>query len=209
MKEFAIEVINNHGYLGILILTIIESIIPIIPAEFILTIGGFATTVTEVTKGGVILFATLGELIGALVLYSIGYVISYERLEKILSGNLSKITHLSSEDLEKSREWFLLKGKYTIFFSKCIPIAGSLIAIPAGMAHMNLLVFILLTLLGISIWNTVLVYFGATIKRCIDILLNGSAPFTMILAIIFIVCFVITVVFLISHNKNVKEKYRI
>jgi membrane protein DedA with SNARE-associated domain len=207
MKEFAIEMINNHGYLGILILTTIESILPIIPAEFILTIGGFATTVTEVTKGGVILFATLGELLGALVLYSIGYMISYERLEKLLSGKLSRITHLNSEDLRKSRDWFLLKGKYTVFFSKCIPVAGSLVAIPAGMAHMNLLAFIVLTLLGITVWNTVLVYFGATIKKCIDILLHGSAAFPMLLAVIFIVCFILVIVYYLS-NKNVKEKYR-
>lgn len=206
MKEFAIDMINDHGYLGILILTTIESIFPLIPAEFILTIGGFATTVTEVTKGGVILFATLGELIGALVLYSVGHLISFERLEKLLSGKLSRITHINSEDVYKSRDWFLLKGKYAILFSKCIPVVGSLIAIPAGMAHVNLLVFIILTLVGISIWNTVLVYFGATIKKCIDILLQGSAPFTMVLALIFITCFIIVLVYFIAHNKSEKAR---
>ena len=61
MKEIAISIINEYGYFGITVLTMIESIIPIVPAEVILTIGGFATTVTEVTKSGVILFATLGE----------------------------------------------------------------------------------------------------------------------------------------------------
>ena len=205
MKELAIEIINEHGYLGILILTIIESILPIIPAEFILTIGGFATTVTEVTKGGVILFATLGELIGALVLYSIGHVISYERLVKLLSGKLGRITHLNNDDLEKSREWFLLKGKYTILFTKCVPVVGSLISVPAGMAHMNLLVFIGLTLVGITIWNTVLVYFGATIKKCIDIILTGNASFTMILALIFLVCFILVTAYVIVHRKRTER----
>lgn len=206
MKEFAIEIINEYGYFGILILTTIESIIPIIPAEFILTIGGFATTVTEVTQFGVIFFATIGELIAALILYSFGHFISYERLEKLLSGKLGKFTHLNGEDIERSKDWFLLKGKYTVLFSKCIPIAGSMISIPAGMAHMNILVFIVLTLIGTSIWNTVLVFFGATIKKCVDILLNGNSAFLMILAVVFLICFIIVAVHFFLNKKRTKKK---
>ena len=129
MKEIAISIINEYGYFGITVLTMIESIIPIVPAEVILTIGGFATTVTEVTKSGVILFATLGELIGAFVLYTVGRTISYERLREACAGRIGKWLHISYSDIEKSRNWFLLKGKYTVLFSKCIPVVGSLISI--------------------------------------------------------------------------------
>lgn len=206
MKEFAVEVINKYGYLGILILTIIESIFPIIPAEFILTLGGFATTVTEVTKSGVVLFATIGELIGALILYIIGRSISYERLQKLLSGRIGRLTHISKADIEKSKDWFLLKGKYTVLFSKCIPVVGSLISIPAGMVHMNILVFILFTFIGISIWNTILVFFGVTIKKSLDILLAGSSASSMTMALIFLVCFIIVVVNVLLNREHDKKR---
>lgn len=205
MKEFAVQIINEYGYFGILILTIIESVIPIIPAEFILTLGGFATTVTEVTKYGVVLFATLGELIGALILYVIGRSISYERLQKLLTGKLGRLTHINNANIEKSKRWFLLKGSYTVLFSKCIPVVGSLISIPAGMAHMNIMKFILFTLIGISIWNTILVYFGVTIPKCLDILLTGSSALPMTMSLIFMTCLIIVVVNVYLNRKHDKN----
>lgn len=204
MKQLVVEIINEYGYMGILILTAIESIVPVIPAEFILTIGGYATTVTDVTKGGVVFFASLGEIIGAFVLYMIGYFVSYERLEKILTGKIARVIHLKKGDIEKSKDWFLMKGKYTVMFSKCIPIIGSLISIPAGMAHMNIFVFLLFTMIGITVWNTILVNFGATIKKSIDIILLESISFSTILALVFIICFIIVIVKLFFNKGKVK-----
>lgn len=186
MKLFAIELINNFGYFGILVLTALESIIPVIPAEIVLTLSGAATNVTNITKSGVVIFATLGELTGAIVLYVIGYHISYERMEKLFTGKVGKITHIKPSDIDRSREWFIHKGKYTILFSKCVPVVGSLIAIPAGMTKMNILIFILFSFIGIGIWNTVLVYFGSTLKKCYDIVRTGTVGVPLLLAVVFV-----------------------
>ena len=206
MKEFAISVINTYGYFGIFILTAIESVIPIFPAEVILTLGGVATTVTKVTKLGVILSASFGELTGALILYSVGHFFSQERLEKFTTGKFSRLIHINKEDIEKSKDWFLKNGKYTVLFSKCIPVLGSLISIPAGMAHMNLVLFIVFTLIGISIWNTVLVMFGVTIKESIDIISSSSTAFSKILALVFIACFIYAGVYLLLHSRRKKKE---
>jgi Uncharacterized membrane-associated protein len=202
MKEFTIEIVNTYGYLGILILTTLESIIPIIPAEVILTFGGFATTVTNVTQTGVILFATIGELAGAIVLYSVGYFIPQKQLDKIITGRFAKLIHVNQEDIEKSKDWFIHKGSYTVLFSKCIPVIGSLISIPAGMAHMNMILFLIFTLAGITAWNTVLVLFGATIKKSFDIIFSADTLCTKVLALVFVICFAITVINLLWRKKH-------
>ena len=206
LKEFAISVINDYGYLGIYILTAIESVFPIVPAEVILTLGGVATTVTNMTRTGVIVFASLGELTGALFLYTIGHFFPEERLEKLLTGKCSRLIRIKKDDIEKSMDWFLKNGKFAVLFSKCIPVVGSLISIPAGMVHMNLILFILFTLTGISIWNTVLVTFGVTIKESFDILCSGSTVLTKIFALVFIACFIYAGVYLILHNRQNKRK---
>lgn len=209
MKELAIDIINQFGYFGIFFLTAIESIIPIIPAEFILTLGGVATTVTKVSKEGIILFATMGELTGALTLYLAGHHFSQERLERLIAGRFFRLLRITKEDIEKSKTWFQENGKYTVLFSKCIPVVGSLIAIPAGMANMNIFLFLLFSFIGIGIWNTVLVMFGATIKKAIDILMASSAlasPFNKAMALIFIACFIIAIFYLVSHMIHGKWK---
>jgi membrane protein DedA with SNARE-associated domain len=205
MKDLAIQIIDSYGYFGICILTFLESIVPIIPAEFILTLSGFATTFTQISKFGVVFFATAGELLGSLVLYSIGYYFNAEKLEKLTDKKIFRLVGFKSEDIYKSKEWFLNKGKFTVLFGRCIPVVGSLLSIPAGMSGMNFPLFVILTLIGISIWNTILVFFGATIKQSIDILILNSSPTMKLLAIVFIVCFIM-IGFHYIYGRRAKHK---
>jgi len=204
MKEWAIQIVNDYGYWGICLLTALESILPIIPAEFILTLSGYMTTITRMSRFGVIIFATLGELTGALILYSVGRFFTPTRLHKVTDSKIAHIIGFKKEDILKSNDWFLRKGKYSVLFGRCIPILGSLISIPAGMAQMNLLQFLVFTLIGITVWNTVLVTFGATVKESIDIIAKNVSPFSDILAYIFIICFAAMAVYLI-YNKHMKK----
>lgn len=161
MQNWIITIMNRFGYLGVAGLIGLENIFPPIPSEVILTFGGFMTTCTDLTFTGVVLASTVGSLIGAILLYGIGWILSYEKLCRILSGKTGKILHLYPEDIDKAVSWFDKKGNYTVFFCRFIPIVRSLISIPAGCAKMKMLPFLLLTTAGSFIWNTVLVYLGA------------------------------------------------
>lgn len=161
MQDWIIQVMNQYGNIGIAMLIALENIFPPIPSEVILTFGGFLTTYTAMRVWGVITFATIGSLFGAIVLYSAGRWLSPEKLERWLDGRLGRILHLKKEDVSKAVSWFSKRGKPTVFFCRFIPIVRSLISIPAGIARMNIFVFLVLTTLGTFIWNTVLVYLGA------------------------------------------------
>ena len=65
MEEIIIEIVNKFGYLGIMLLIAVENIFPPIPSEVILTFGGFATTISNITVIGTIIFATIGSVAGA------------------------------------------------------------------------------------------------------------------------------------------------
>ena len=161
MQELVIMLMNKYGYIGILILIMIENIFPPIPSEIILCFGGFMTTNSNLTIIGVILFSTIGSLLGAIILYMIGKMLNKERLIKIISGKTGKILRLKKKDIEKADHWFDTKGVKTIFICRFIPIVRSLISIPAGMSEIPLTKFIILTTLGTLIWNTILTYLGS------------------------------------------------
>lgn len=160
MQEWIINIMNQFGYMGVALLIAIENIFPPIPSELILTFGGFMTTYTNMNIWLVSLFATIGSVVGACVLYSIGLLLPLEKLEYII-GRWGHILGLKKEDVRRAENWFDRRGTSTIFFCRFIPLIRSLISIPAGMARMKKGTFFLYTTLGTAIWNIILVYLGA------------------------------------------------
>ena len=205
MEELILSIMNQFGYIGVLLLIAIENVFPPIPSEVILLFGGFMTTYTELNVIGMIIFSTLGSLIGAIVLYYIGKILNKERLKKIVSGKVGKILRLKNEDIEKADHWFDTKGNKTVFFCRFIPIVRSLISIPAGMSEMPMLKFLIYTTFGSLIWNTVLVVIGNRVGEnwtsILDILDKYSHIVLVLLIIIAIVC-----VYLFYSKKLKKDK---
>ena len=153
MQTWITELINNYGYFAIVALIAVENIFPPIPSEVILTFGGFLTTYTYMTPWLVILWSTVGSVIGAIVLYFLGKLLPPERWGKLL--------RFKPEEVAGAQEWFLRRGQASVLLCRCVPIMRSLISIPAGMTRMNMVKFLILTTIGSTIWNTLLVLLGA------------------------------------------------
>jgi len=158
---------ENYGYFGILLLIAIENLFPPIPSEVILTFGGFMTTTSELTIFGVVLAATLGSLIGAILLYGVGRLLSAERLEAIVV-RYGSILRLKPEDIRKADAWFDRYGPWAVFLGRLVPVVRSLISIPAGSSGMRFTSFLALTTVGSAIWNTALVSVGAAVGASWD-----------------------------------------
>ncbi len=101
--------VNRFGYLGILILIAVENVFPPIPSEVILTFGGFLTTCTRLHPAGVVLASTAGSLLGALVLYGAGTLVSPEGLAELLESRPMKLLGFRAEDAWKTIAWFQKK----------------------------------------------------------------------------------------------------
>lgn len=85
MRELIILIMNEFGYIGIMLLIAIENIFPPIPSEVILTFGGFMTNYSDVNVIGVIISSTIGSLIGAIILYKIIAPINEPIVEEIIT----------------------------------------------------------------------------------------------------------------------------
>lgn len=160
MKTLIIALINQFGYLGIFLLIAIENIFPPIPSELILTFGGYVTTISHLNLWLVVVFSTLGSLLGAVILYWIGRLISPQRLNAIVASEIGQRLRLKAKHIDLSQSWFKKHGYKTVFFCRFVPILRSLISIPAGSQKMNFPIFLTLTTIGTAIWNFVLVYLG-------------------------------------------------
>ncbi|MED3550603.1 DedA family protein [Cytobacillus praedii] len=195
MENWITDIMNEFGYLGILLLIALENVFPPIPSEVILTFGGFMTTNSELTVMGVVAFSTIGSVAGAVILYGIGRLIDVDRMEKIIE-KWGHILRLTKKDIQKADQWFDKYGVWTVFFCRLIPLIRSLISIPAGMSGMNFGVFLLFTTLGTLVWNVILVNVGAavgdsweTIVKYMDIYSNFVYAFLALAVIVFAVLF--------------------
>jgi len=186
MQDWIIQITNQFGYAGILFLITVENIFPPIPSEVILTFGGFMTTYTSMHIWGVILFATVGSVLGAIILYGLGRLLTQEKLENWLDSKWGKILHFKKEDVSRAIDLFSKRGKATVFFCRFIPIVRSLISIPAGIARMNIASFLIFTTLGTFIWNIVLVYLGAFAGASWKNIIGYMDTFSMITVVILV-----------------------
>jgi membrane protein DedA with SNARE-associated domain len=189
MQEWIISIMNQFGYIAVALLIAIENIFPPIPSEVILTFGGFMTTMSKVTVWGIIVSATIGSVIGAIVLYSLGRWLNPQRLGRLIDSKVGKILRLKKDDFKKAEHWFERHGKPTVFFCRFVPIIRSLISVPAGMSRMNMGIFLLLTTLGTLVWNTVLVFAGAFLGESWEVAAGYLNTYTIIVTVIFAVIF--------------------
>ncbi len=195
MQNIIIEIMNKFGYFGIAFLIAIENIFPPIPSEVILTFGGFMTLTTKMSIVGVAVSSTIGSVIGAIVLYLIGRLLTKERLYKIVNGKIGKVLRLKKQDIDKSEEWFLKKGKLSVLFCRFIPIVRSLISIPAGMTKMEFPLFLLYTIIGSAIWNIILAYLGSIAGNAWENIVVFMDVFSKIVLITLIIIVAVIVVF--------------
>ena len=187
MEAWITDWMNQFGYLGVFLLILAENIFPPIPSEVILTLGGYMTTMTSMTKLGIIIASTAGSVIGATILYGIGLLLDVERLEKIV-GKYGKFLRLTIKDIHKADAWFDKYGVWAVFFGRLIPLVRSLISIPAGMSNMKFGLFLLFTTLGTLIWNTVLVSVGAAVGDNWDEIVGYMDIYSNIVYTIIAIC---------------------
>ncbi|MGH8828127.1 MAG: DedA family protein [Jiangellaceae bacterium] len=156
LTGFAADVIDAVGEVGVGLLTFVETVFPPIPSEIILSLSGYLAERGRMHVVLVVIAATLGALMGALVLYALGAWFGEDRARRWLTV----LPLVEDSDYEKASVWFRRHGNPAVFFGRFVPIVRSLVSLPAGAQHMPLWTFVGLTALGSLIWNTVLVSAG-------------------------------------------------
>ena len=205
MQEFIISLMGQFGYFGVFFLIALENVFPPIPSEVILLFGGFMTTYTSLNIALMVVAATLGSLLGAIVLYYIGKILNKERLKKIVSGKVGKVLRLKEKDIDMADHWFDTRGNKTVFFCRFIPIVRSLISIPAGMSEMPMAKFLLYTTVGSAIWNTVLIVIGNRVGENWESILGVFDQYSHIVLILLILIFVLFIVWFYTKKQKKKK----
>ena len=160
MNDFIISFTNSYGYIGVLVLIFLENIFPPIPSELILLASGFLITKTNLNIFIMIIFATLGSLLGGILLYYLASLLNKNTLIKLINSKALRFLNLKEKDIDLSFNWFNKTGNISVLICRCIPILRSLISLPAGIFKMSFIKFLLYTIIGSLVWNSVIIVIG-------------------------------------------------
>jgi membrane protein DedA with SNARE-associated domain len=155
--DLATEFIGSAGVVAVFLLMTLESACIPIPSEAIMLFAGFSVSKGELTLFGIVAAGVLGNVVGSSIAYAVGYYGRLDLLEK------NKLIHVNPKHLQWADAWFTKYGSWTVFFSRMLPIIRTFISLPAGVARMPYLRFIVLTILGSIPWVLALALLGRSV----------------------------------------------
>lgn len=156
MDNVIVTVVEQLGYFGIALLMVLENVFPPIPSEAIMGAGGLAVHRGSMSFVPLLVSGTIGTLIGNWVWFWIGNKWGYERLGPFIDRWGHWLT-LEWEDVEASTWFFRRHGHWVVFFLRATPFMRTMISLPAGLAHMGRVKFLVFTAAGAAIWNAMLI----------------------------------------------------
>lgn len=153
---WAADVMTNLGGPGVGAIVALENLFPPIPSEVVLPLAGFLTGQGNLSVVAVILWATAGSVIGAVVLYGLGAVLGRDRLRRIAD----RVPLVSVHDLDRAEQWFARRSGRAVFVGRMVPVVRSFVSVPAGVERMPLPKFVAYTTAGSALWNALFVLLG-------------------------------------------------
>ena len=159
LSGFIIQIIHSTGYIGIFILMTLESALIPIPSEVTMPFAGFLVHSGSLSFPLVVLAGTVGNLIGSLLAYALGYFLEETAILNLID-KYGKFILLSRHEYTRAVHWYQKYGNSITFFSRLLPAVRTFISLPAGLSEMNIWKFSLYTFLGSLFWSIILTYIG-------------------------------------------------
>src|SRR3954447_21226077 len=147
--------LSELGYAGLALLMVAETVFPPIPSEVVLPLAGYLVHQGEFEFVPALVAATTGSLVGAMALEEAARYGGRPFAERFV--------HFARQDpatLDRAEEWFKRRGWLMVLAGRCVPGVRSLVALPAGVLRMPRGEYIVLTLIGSTVWNTILITAG-------------------------------------------------
>ena len=159
MDQLIIEAIRQGGYVGIFLLMALENVVPPVPSEVIMGIGGLLVDRGHLQFWPLLLIGTTGTVVGNYFWYWLGDSWGYERMEPFINKWGRWLT-VDWDTIVKAQLFFVKHGHWVVFALRFSPFLRTIISLPAGLAHMSKGRFLAYTFAGSAIWNAALIKGG-------------------------------------------------
>lgn len=205
-------IVTNMSYFYVFLFMVIESSFIPFPSEIIvppaaylacqttrsLTFHGQNIAIPDINIFIVILVATAGAIVGALINYGLSLWIGRPIVYRFADSRIGHACLIDRAKVDKAEAYFDRHGAASTFIGRLIPAVRQLISIPAGLSKMNIWVFIIFTGLGAMVWNAVLALLGWFLAKSvsIDSLFEAVEKYNSYLSIAGLILLLLCVIFI-------------
>jgi membrane protein DedA with SNARE-associated domain len=141
----------------------------------------------------VILFGTLGSLLGAVPWYLAGRLLGLQRVLAFAERHGRWLT-LARSDVEQAERKFVAHGAVILVTGRLVPALRTVISLPAGVARLPAWRFAVLTALGSAIWCSVLTAAGYLLESRYQSVARIMNPVTTGIVVALVLCYLYRVV---------------
>jgi membrane protein DedA with SNARE-associated domain len=159
MLRWIAGLVGSFGYTGVALLMAIENIVLPIPSELIMPLAGFESGSGRMTLLGVIIAGSIGSVLGAIPVYAFARHVGEDRVSRWLDAH-GRWLLVSGKDMRHADASFKRHGGFAVVVSQLLPGARGLISLPAGIARMNVVWFMITNFIGTVVWCAVLATAG-------------------------------------------------
>lgn len=199
--------LENLNYFWVTFFMMIESSFIPFPSEIVVIPAAFMAAEGTMSLPLMILFATIGGLLGATINYVLSYTLGRKIIYAFADSKLGHLCLLDSEKVAYAEEYFRKRGVLATLIGRLIPAVRQLISIPAGLSKMNFGKFAFFTFLGAGAWNIILACIGYGFHGVMnkDELIEKVQHYSHEFLLVIIVVFVGFVGYMIYKNKKKKN----
>jgi membrane protein DedA with SNARE-associated domain len=156
LAGWTVDLMDTLGGPGAAVAVGLDNLFPPIPSELILPLAGFTAAQGRFSLVEALRWTTAGSVIGAIIVYLVGYIFGRERTRKFIT----MLPLVKESDFDHAERWFAKHGTKAVFLGRMVPLVRSFISVPAGIERMSFWVFLALTTFGSLLWNTIFVVSG-------------------------------------------------
>ena len=192
----------NISYGAIVLLMTVESSFIPFPSEVVVPPAAWKAAQGEMSVVLVVVAATTGAMIGALVNYYLALLLGRPLLYRLADTRWAHMLLIDRKALERAESYFVRHGGSSTLIGRLVPAIRQIISLPAGLARMPLARFALYTALGAGIWNIVLAALGYSLYSQKELLERYRGE----LSLAFVCLAVCFVGYLVMQGLRGKEK---
>lgn len=199
---------QNMNYTAITVLMTVESSFIPFPSEIVVPPAAYIASQPDshLNIYLVVLFATIGALLGALINYFGAIYLGRPIVYKFANSKMGHFFLLSEDKIMKAELYFNRQGKISTFVGRLIPGIRQLISIPAGLARMNLASFLLYTFIGAGIWNAILAFVGYIAQGQQELINEYSHELSYLFLAIIVLIIIYVIIKQVIKKKKIKKK---